>query len=124
MNDVQQIGEIRNLHNRCDDLSNAVSTLTQAVSEDILRTRAYENIINGSWLLTRFFPQRRIVKEMNRIDDAEGKLRQTQAGRERRAVINQKIEAAKAHLEANATKRVDRREKQLARELKKNGVPA
>ena len=124
MNDAQQIGELRNLHNRCDDLTVALSTLTQAVSEDILRTRAYENIINGSWLLNRFFSQRRIVKEMNRIDGAEGKLRVTQADREHRAVINQKVEQAKAKLEANAQKRVDKREKQLTRELKKNGVPA
>ena len=121
MNESQLMGEMRALHNRCDDLSNAVSTITQAVSEDVLRTRAYESIINRSWLLTRFFDQRKIVAEMNRIDDDEGQLRQTKEEREHRAFVNEKMEQAKAMLAAKASNRDDRREKQLNRELRKSG---
>lgn len=119
MNDAQQIVEFRNLNKRCDDLTIGNNVLTDAMSEVLLRVRAYENLINNSWVLTRWLAQWKIVREMKRIDGMEGLINKTQADRDKRAVDQEATEKVRAVREKAANDRVDRREKKHRRELKK-----
>ena len=120
MQDAQQIFEFKALHDRCDDLSSGINVLTDAVSDLLLRVRAYENIINGSWFLSRWLGQMKIIREMKRVDDMEGLLNKTQAEREQRAAQQIRIEQSKQAREKVISQRLDKREKQLKRELRKS----
>lgn len=120
MNDAQQITEFRELHDRCDKLTQAVNTLTSAVSSHILKIRAYENIINDSWFLTRWLSQRKIEKEMTAINQIEGDLRnQEMRSRKRRFQEEEERLQNKADEQAR-NKLTTKREKQFLR-LQKTG---
>ncbi len=121
MNDAQQITEFKELHDRCDRLTQAVNTLTSAVSSHILRIRAYENIINNSWILTRWLAQRKIEAEMVKINQVEAILRDN-ATRVQRRLIQEEEQRIKAEVaEAARNKRTDKRTRQFKR-LQKKGA--
>lgn len=123
MTEAQILHELRLLHDRCDTATSAINTLTREASENMLRVRAYENIINRSWFLTRWFAQWKIVREMNQIDAEEGKLRQAREEREERAIEQQRIVDEREAKEAAGAKaadgKTDKREKKLDRAIRK-----
>ena len=122
MNDAQVIKEFRDLHKRCDDLSTANNVLPDAASELLLRVRAYENRINRSWILTRWFAQVKIVREMKRNDAMEGLINKTQADRDARA-LKQQQEAKIAEVRRkSADAKVKKREKKFKKNAKKQGA--
>lgn len=90
MNEARLMHEFRELHKRCDNQSAAINSLTSSISYQILLIRAYENIINQSWWLTRWLSQKKILREMKRVDDLEGKLREQQVRLHERAIRRQR----------------------------------
>lgn len=115
MNEARIMYELRDLHKRCDNQSAAINSLTSALSYQILLIRAYENTINQSWWLTRWLSQKKILREMKRVDDLEGKLRDQQVRLKERAIRRHQQIVEKKDEEAARNKATgDRR-----RELKK-----
>lgn len=74
MKEAQLWNELRILHNRCDNLTTAVNHLTDAVSNQVLIVRSYENLINRSWILSRLLPRKKVMIEAYRVNDLEGEL--------------------------------------------------
>lgn len=119
MNETQLRIEFLELHERCDQLYQAVNTLTSATSAHILRIRAYENIINDSWILTRWFAAWRIEKEMAAINEIESELRNEEMRARQRLF---QVEEERVKEEAAKQARIaltEQREKDHKRLLKK-----
>ena len=121
MNDAQQLHEFKLLHNRCDDQVLAINTLTEAVSANILKIRAYENLINGSWFLTRWLSARRLEKEMNAVNDLEGKLLQQEIRIREEILQTEKVRVEDEAAEQAREKKTAEREKEANRLVKKAG---
>ncbi len=121
MNDAQVMHELKVLHQRCDNQTNAINTLTRAVSADILKIRAYENLINNSWILTRWLSVRKVEKEMVAINEVESELLAQEV--EIREAIHQqekdRLEGETA--EVARGKQTNQREKDAARLVRKAG---
>lgn len=119
MNDAQVIYELRLLHRRYEEQVQAINTLTQAVSANIIRNRAYDNLINSSWILTRWLSARKLEKEMEAINKLESNLLQ-QENEIRKVILHQeqvRVEGEAA--EQAREKRTDQREKEARRLVKK-----
>lgn len=126
MNEVQLKHEFKLLHDRDDQTTSAINSITEVVTELVLRVRAYENIINRSWWLTRWLMQKKVVAEMHKINDVEGMLRKVQMERIERSVEQEKIETQnikdEEKREVTAGKRTNKRLSQLRRSHKKGEV--
>ena len=121
MNDAQVIHELKVLHQRCDNQTSAINTLTRAVFADILKIRAYENLINNSWILTRWLSARKIEKEMVSINEVESELL-AQEVKIREAFLQQEKDRAEEEAaEAAREKKTNQREKDAARLVRKAG---
>ena len=123
MNDAQQIIEFKELHDRCDRLTQAVNTLTSAVSSHILKIRAYENVINNSWILTRWLAQWKIEAEMVKINELEGELREHEMKLRERALQGEEERVKAAAEEQARMKLTAKRTKQFNR-LRRKGAAA
>ena len=124
MNDAQVMYELRLLHQRCAEQTQAINTLTQAVSASILRDRAYDNLINSSWILSRWLSARKIEKEMIAINDLEANLLQQEI-RVREAILDSEKDRVEGEAaEAAREKQTDEREKEARRLVKKAGKKA
>lgn len=121
MNDAQVIYELRLLHSRCDEQVQAINTLTSAVSANIIRNRAYDNLINNSWILTRWLSARRLEKEMVAINEQEqGLLKQEIKARE--VVLDRAKDRVVSEVAEQArVKKTHQREKDASRLVRKAG---
>jgi len=119
MNDAQQILEFKELHLRCDKLTQAVNTLTSATSSHILTIRAYENIINGSWILTRWFAQWKIEAEKVKINDLEAELRNIEMRQQERALREVEEQIKTKAAEKDRATLTGKREKQFKKMVRK-----
>lgn len=119
MNDAQQMYEFKIIHRRCNDQAEAINTLTQAVSANILRERAYDNLINGSWILTRWLSARKLEKEMESINELERKLHQQEISVREAILQNEQVRVEGEAAVAAREKKTNEREKEARRLVKK-----
>lgn len=124
MNDAQTIYELRLLHRRCNEQVQAINTLTQAVSANILRNRAYDNLINNSWILTRWLSARKLEREMKSINDLEGELLQQENKIRETLLQREKVRIEDETAEQARGKKTGQREKEAARLVRKAGAKA
>ena len=120
MNEAQIRSEFLELHERCDKATQAINTLTSATSSHILRIRAYENIINDSWFLTRWLAQRKIEAEMVKINEAEAILRDKQMRQQARLLEQETARLETEAAEKQRNKKTDLRHKEALRLVKKS----
>ena len=113
MNEARLMKEFRELHKRCDNQTAAINSLTSALSYHILLIRAYENVINRSWWLTRWLSQKRIQLEMDRVNTIEGKLRDEEVRLRERAIRYQEQAAEKKAAEVARNKKTAKRRQEL-----------
>lgn len=120
MNDATIMNELKILHGRCSDLTQAHNVMQQMLSDSLLKIRAYENIINRSWFLTRWLSQRKILTEIARVNVVEDMMYKAQEGRDSRALEQaQQIKTEEKNKLIN-DKRVAKNEKNFLRK-NKNG---
>jgi len=119
MNETQLRNEFLELHERCDQLYQAVNTLTSATSAHILKIRAYENIINDSWFLTRWFAAWKIEREMNAINKIESELRDLEMRERQRLLLIEEERVKNEAAELARTERTEKRAKDHNRLLRK-----
>jgi len=122
MNDAQQLYELKLLNRRCNDQVAAINTLSQAVSANILKIRAYDNLINGSWFLTRWLSARKLEKEMESINELESELLQQEVSIREAILQNEKDRVEGEAAEAARLKNTAKREREAARLARKAGA--
>lgn len=112
MNDATIINELKLLNQRCNNLTIGHNTTVEHVVELLLVVRAYENLINNSWIMRLFLKREKVDKMVNLISEIEKKI-----NNEKMRVIEQA--KADERDEKERTKTVDKREKEAKRDVKK-----
>jgi len=119
MKDSTQISEFKQVHARIDELVEAQNLMTEHVSGAMLRNRAYDNLINRSWVLSRFLSNKRMFKEMTMINEAEVTIRTEEERIKNRNQREADLARKQAADAAEKQAEIDHREKKLNRQIRK-----
>jgi hypothetical protein len=126
MKEATIINEMKLLHERIDELGIAQQSLIDSTYDNRMRLRAFETIINRSYILHFIFNPKRIALLMARLDRDEIKASTEEQQQLRKEAAAQQLAARKA-AEVVAQKKQDeadlaRKEKKHKRTLRKHGI--
>ncbi len=126
MKEATIIRELTLLHERVDELGVAQQSLIDSTYDNRMRLRAFETIINRSYILHLIFRPKRIALLMARLDRDEIKAANEEQQRLRKEAAQAQL-AARKQLEQEAKKRAVEaelalKEKKHKRVLRKQGI--
>lgn len=122
MKEFQLYTEFHELHKRVDDITDANNQIALFDNKLNIRLRAFENLINQSWLLRKILGVKKFDVELARVKEEEALARseklkfETIVQQSQKDLRKKQIEEAKA--EKVQIKKDDKRERDLKKELK------
>ena len=119
MKEATIINEFKQTYGRIDELADGMNIMTDHVSGLLLRCRAHDNLINRSWILSRFISHRRVVKEMVRINEDEIYIRKEEARIKARNAREADLARKQQEMADAKEEEIDNREKKLNRQIRK-----
>ncbi len=112
MNDATIINELKLLNQRCNNLTIGHNKAVEHTVELLLVVRAYENLINNSWIMRLFLKREKV----DNMVDVIGKIEKAINDEKIRVVEQAKTDELD---EKDRTKIVDIREKEAKHDVKK-----